>query len=109
MKLIVKTHSKKQEKAVKDFLDKNDVEFTVVNEEQAVYITTPKKQLTKKEKQVLDNLSESVEFVKKYRQGKIRAKQEDIVILNAMANGRKTPLLKPAEKAAFLRKLKSAK
>ncbi len=74
MKLIVKPHSKKQEKAVKDFLDNNDVEFTVVNEEQAAYKTTPKKQLTKKEKQVLDNLSESVEFVKKYSRNKTRVK-----------------------------------
>lgn len=68
-----------------------------------------KKQLTKKEKQLLDNLSASVEFVKKYRQRKTKAKEEDAVILNAMAKGRKTPLLKPAEKTAFLQKLKSAK
>jgi len=74
MKLIVNPHSKKQEKAVKDFLDDHDVEFTVVNEDRSAYKTTPKKQLTKKEKQVLDNLSESVGFVKKYRQGKTRAK-----------------------------------
>ena len=74
MKLIVKTHSKKQEKAVKEFLDDHDVEFTVVNEEQAVYKTTPKKVLTKKEKQVLDGLSQSVEFVKKYSKGKVKAK-----------------------------------
>ena len=74
MKLIIKPHSKKQEKTVKQFLDEHDVAFTVVNEEQAVYKTTPKKQLNKKEKQVLDNLSYSVEFVKKYNKGKAKAK-----------------------------------
>ena len=74
MKLIVNLHSKKQEKAIKEFLNENDVEFTVVNEEQTTYKTTPKKTLTKKEKQVLDGLSQSVEFVKKYRKGKAKAK-----------------------------------
>lgn len=74
MKFIVKPHSKKQEKVVKEFLDNHDVEFTVVNEEQAIYKTTPKKQLTKKEKKVLDELSQSVEFVKKYNKGKAKAK-----------------------------------
>jgi arsenate reductase-like glutaredoxin family protein len=74
MKLIVKTISKKQEKAVKEFLDKNDVEFSVVNEDQVIYKTAPKKILSKKEKQVLDGLSQSVEFVKKYSKGKVKAK-----------------------------------
>ena len=74
MKLVVNPKTRKQEKAVKEFLDNHDVEFTVVNEEQAIYKTAPKKQLTKKEKQVLDSLSQSVEFVKKYRKGKARAK-----------------------------------
>ena len=74
MKLIVKPHSKKQEKAVKEFLDEHDVEFSVVNEEQATYKATPKKVLSKKEKQVLDGISQSVEFVKKYSKGKVKAK-----------------------------------
>ena len=33
-----------------------------------------KAKLTKKEKQILDNLSQSVDFVKKYSRGKPRAK-----------------------------------
>ena len=74
MKLVVNPKTRKQEKAVKEFLDKHDVEFTVVNEEQAVYKTTPKKQLTKKEKQILDNLSQSVDFVKKYNKRKSSTK-----------------------------------
>lgn len=74
MKLVVNPKTRKQEKAVKEFLDNHNVEFTVVNEEQAIYKTSPKKQLTKKEKQVLDSLSQSVEFVKKYSKGKARAK-----------------------------------
>ena len=76
----------------------------MVNEEQAVYKTTPKKQLTKKEKETLNNLSQSVEFVKKYNKEK-----EDAAILKAMGKGRKTRLLKPAEKRAFLQRLKTAK
>ena len=74
MKLVVNTKTRKQEKAVKEFLDNHDVEFTVVNEEQAIYKTTPKKQLTKKEKQILDNLSQSVDFVKKYDKRKTNTK-----------------------------------
>ncbi len=34
--------------------------------------------------------------------------EEDAALLNAMAKGRKTPLLNTEEKAAFLQKLKSA-
>ena len=71
MKLIVKPHSKKLGKTVKEFLDEHNVEFTVVNEDQAVYKTTPKKKLSQIEKQVLDNLSQSTEFLKKY---KVKAK-----------------------------------
>lgn len=74
MKLIVKPQTKKQEKAVKDFLDGQGVEFTVVNEDQASYKTTTKNKFTQKEKQVLENLSQSVEFVKKYIKGKAKAK-----------------------------------
>lgn len=74
MKLIVKPHSKKQEKTVKQFLDEHNVAFTVVNEEQAVYKTNPKKQLTKKEKEILDNLSQSVDFAKKYNKRKSTTK-----------------------------------
>ena len=74
MKLVVNPKTRKQEKEVKEFLDNHDVEFTVVNEEQAIYKTTPKKQLTKKEKQILDNLSQSVDFVKKYDKRKTNTK-----------------------------------
>ncbi len=74
MKLVVNPKTRKQEKAVKEFLDNHDVEFTVVNEEQAIYKTTPKKKLSQKERQMLDNLSQSVEFVKKYSKGKAKAK-----------------------------------
>ena len=74
MKLVVNPKTKKQEKAVKEFLDNHDVEFTIVNEEQAIYKPAQKKQLTKKEKQVLDSLSQSVEFAKKYSKGKAKAK-----------------------------------
>lgn len=74
MKMIVNTKSKKQEKVVKTFLDDLDIEFSIVEEEAAVYKTSSTKQLTKKEKQILENLSKSVDFVNKHRKGKVKAK-----------------------------------
>jgi hypothetical protein len=74
MKMIVNTKTKKQEKAVKDFLGNLDVEFSIVEEEAAVYKKSPAKQLTKKERQILENLSQSVDFVNKHRKGKVKAK-----------------------------------
>ena len=59
---------------VQTFLAGHDIEFSMVQEEEAVYKTSPKKQLTKKEKQILDNLSQSVDFVKKYGKSKQKGK-----------------------------------
>ena len=72
--MIVNTKSKKQEKVIKTFLDDLDIEFSIVEEEAAVYKRSPTKQLTKKEKQILENLSKSVDFVNKHRKGKVKAK-----------------------------------
>jgi hypothetical protein len=74
MKLVVNPKTKKQEKAVKEFLDDLHIEFTMAEEEQSVYKITPKKQLTKKEKDILNNLSQSVDFVKKYNKRKSNTK-----------------------------------
>lgn len=74
MKLIVNPKTKKQEKVVKEFLDNLDIEFTMAEEESLVYKTTPTKQLSKREKEILNNLSQSVEFVKKFKKGKSRTK-----------------------------------
>ena len=74
MKLVVNTKNKKQEKMVQTFLAGHDIEFSMVQEEEPVYKTSPKKQLTKKEKQILDNLSQSVDFVKKYGKSKQKGK-----------------------------------
>jgi hypothetical protein len=74
MKMIVNTKSKKQEKVITTFLEDQDIEFTMVEEEAAVYKTTPTKQLSKKEKEILENLSKSVDFVNKHRKGKVKAK-----------------------------------
>lgn len=74
MKMIVNTKSKRQEKAVKTFLEDLDIEFSMVKEETPVYKTSSPKHLTKKEKQILDNLSQSVDFVNKHRKGKVKAK-----------------------------------
>ena len=72
--MIVNTKTKKQEKAIKDFLDDHDIEFSMVEEEAAVYKTSSTKKLTKKEKQILDDLSQSVDFVNRQRKGKLKAK-----------------------------------
>jgi hypothetical protein len=75
MALIVKIKSKKQEKAVKDFLAENDIDFqTIAEEDVAPYITKTRKQSGRKAKQILTDLDKSVEFVNKYRKGKVKAK-----------------------------------
>jgi hypothetical protein len=74
MKMIVNTKSKKQEKVITTFLQDQDIEFTTVEEDAAVYKITPTNQLSKKEKEILENLSKSVDFVNKHRKGKVKAK-----------------------------------
>jgi len=73
--ILVNIKTKKQEKAVKDFLNELDIEFqTLAGEDAVPYKTTPEKSLTPKEKKILSNLDQSVAFVKKYEQGKTKAK-----------------------------------
>lgn len=74
MKVIVNPKTKKQEKAVKTFLADLDIEFTVAAEDAAIYKTTTSKKLTAKEKKILDNLDQSVDYVNNYRKGKTKAK-----------------------------------
>lgn len=74
MKLVINPKNKKQEKALKAFLEEAAIDFTTVEEDAAVYKTTAKKSSPKKEKAILSNLEKSVEFVNKYRKGKTRAK-----------------------------------
>ena len=74
MKMIVNTNSKKQEKVIKAFFEEQDIAFTMVEEDATVYKTASTKQLSKKEKQILENLSKSVDFVNKHRKGKVKAK-----------------------------------
>ena len=74
MKMIVNTKTKDQEKTVKNFLADLDIEFMMLEEDAAVYKISPTKQLSKKEKQILENLSKSVDFVNKHRKGKVKAK-----------------------------------
>lgn len=74
MKLVVKPKNKKQEKAVKHFLKESAIAFTVAAEDAAVYKTSVKKTSSKKEKNILEDLGKSVEFVNKYRKGKAKAK-----------------------------------
>ena len=75
MAIMVKIKNKKQEKAVKDFLNENDVEFqTIAEEDEPLYKTTIKKSLTAKERKVLKDIEQSVDFVNKYKKGKTKAK-----------------------------------
>jgi len=74
MKLIVNPKNKKQAKAVKDFLAATAIDFTIAEEDAAVYKTTPKKNYSKKEKNILESLEQSVDFVNKYKKGKVRTK-----------------------------------
>ncbi len=75
MKLIVKPKTKKEEKAIKTFLEDHSIDYMKLEEEAAVYEKVPKiKSLSKKEKDILQNLDESVDFVKKYKKGKAKAK-----------------------------------
>jgi hypothetical protein len=64
------------------------------------YIVNPK---NKKEEKVLETILKGLSI------GFYTEEKEDAAILKAMGKGRKTKLLTPAEKTAFLRKLKSAK
>ena len=71
---MVKPKTKKEEKIVKAFLDSLDIPFTKAEEEEAPYKTSAKKTPAKKEKKILDNLDKSVDFVNKYKKGKVKAK-----------------------------------
>ena len=52
----------------------NKKELSLVEEDAAVYKTSPKKKRTDKEKKILDHLSESIDFVNKYSKGKTKTK-----------------------------------
>lgn len=64
------------------------------------YIVNPR---NKKEEKVLETILKGLSI------GFYTEEKEDAAILKAMKKGRKTKLLTPTEKTAFLRKLKSAK
>ena len=75
MAIVVNIKTKKQEKVVKEFLNELDIEFqTIAEEDVALYKTTPKKPLTQKEKKILKDIDHSVDFVNKYKKGKVKAK-----------------------------------
>ncbi|MEJ0101205.1 MAG: hypothetical protein WDO19_01015 [Bacteroidota bacterium] len=63
MAIIVKTKSKKQEKAVTDFLNEKGIKFQNIFEENAaISKTTPKKSFTAKEKEILKDIEQAVGF-----------------------------------------------
>jgi len=74
MAFVIKTKNKQQEKAVRAFLDKNDIGYSKVEEEKVAYANRTKKLHGKKEKAILKELEESIEFVNKHKKGKVKAK-----------------------------------
>lgn len=72
MTLAVLPKTKKEEKILKAFLKSHDIPFSKVGEEEATYITRKTKTAAKKE--ILNNLEQSVSFVKKYKKGKVKSK-----------------------------------
>ena len=64
------------------------------------YIVNPR---NKKEEKILETILKELSI------GFYTEEKEDAAIIKAMEKGRKTRLLRPAEKTAFLRKLKSPK
>jgi len=75
MKLIVKPKTKKEEKAIKTFLEDHSIDYLKLEEDAAVYEKASKtKPLTKKEKKILQSLDESIDFVNKYKKGKVKTK-----------------------------------
>jgi arsenate reductase-like glutaredoxin family protein len=74
MAMLIKPN-KKQERKGKAFLEDLNIGYEpVLMEDEAPYKTKFSKTLTAKEKKLLDNLEQSVEFVKKYKKGKVKAK-----------------------------------
>ena len=79
MALIIKTKNKQQEKVVRAFLEENGIDFyTKVEEDAAPYIIRTKKALSPKEKKILQNIEQSVEFINKYKKGKVKVKAKSI-------------------------------
>ena len=77
MKIIVHPKTKQEEKVVKTFLEDHLIDYMKLEEEPAIYQTkksAKSKQMTKKEKNILHNLDESIDFVNKYKKGKAKAK-----------------------------------
>lgn len=74
MKLIINTKTKKEEKALKSYLREHDIPFTLVEDEAVTYKTKPGKPLTAKEKKILNQVDQSVEFVNKFKKGKTKNK-----------------------------------
>ena len=74
MAFVIKTKNKQQEKAVKAFLDENEIDYSKVEEDVVAYTSRTKKPHGKKEKAILKDLEQSVEFVNKHKKGKVKAK-----------------------------------
>ena len=76
--IIVKTKNKKQEKALKDFLESQDIDYnSVVQEDAAVYTTkkaaSPKKNSKAKERLIAE-IKEAVRQVNLIKQGKLKGR-----------------------------------
>lgn len=77
-KIIIKAKNKKQEKAVKEFLDSHDIDYSsVIQEEPAAYITkktTTSKKHNKAKEKLIAEIKEAVKYINLVKQGKRKAK-----------------------------------
>jgi hypothetical protein len=67
-------------KSIKKY--KSHPELLILEEDAAEYKTSPKKPLSKKEKEILENIDKSVDFVNNYKKGKTKTKS-----INQLLNG----------------------
>ena len=76
--IIVKTKNKKQEKAVKDFLKRQDIDYSpVVQEDAPVYRTRKKaiqKPTNKAKEKLIAEIKEAVKQINLIKEGKLKAR-----------------------------------
>jgi hypothetical protein len=76
--IIVKAKNKKQEKAVKEFLESRDIDYSSVVQEDAVVYKTRKKvrpeKNSKAKEKLIAEIKEAVKQVNLIKQGKLKAR-----------------------------------
>jgi len=76
--IIIKIKNKKQEKVVKAFLDDQEIDYnSVVEEDEAVYVTKKKarsKKNSKAKEKLIAEIKEAVKQINLIKQGKLKAR-----------------------------------